>query len=460
MEKRSSVTGINVSLRRPLPTSVTNISFENLYCAKQESAVHRNVHRSFEKQGSTSSRKSTARPFEAIDEMSDTYLEHFDARNGVLVRSDPIARNRITEEIMRIQQRQAVVSDREKNDLIEKALSMNTPKLAREMTEERRVVLEEGLRENGSFLSCYTGDVHSDLDDEHFVRSVEEVEKLRQRMLTRASVVSIDKHVPTKVEEMSSSSTITSSVTDKGDEVSNFIDELIGSDGSRSKRRQRIGSGKLSAAKSALREVSDDNFWPKNGGTSPKSASADYDTDLFVFDNDDEFADEQMTSPTTVSPGRRSVGLLQSSFSMIRSSRDSQQSNGDTFLKRADSSQRVSLEDVLFDVLEHSPTQQPNDLKAMLTSLKGRMNMRRDRDIPEGCKKTEERDTLLHSPIEAKYNLKQSDNQLLALATAVEAGDVAGRMLADMMVAKNRGGVVASIAAGAHYRRSRGTSRK
>jgi hypothetical protein len=165
------------------------------------------------------------------------------------------------------------------------------------------------------------------------------------------------------------------------------------------------------------RSESENDFFDLFYDAGTSTRDQDREATLIKYQATDTQPQRHVCSTPPLSPSRLSSGLLSMSFKAHKQRR----AESPVFLSSPKS--RISLENMLFDAVSSSTiilpkeseseskieTDRGGDLKYLLNSLEQQCN---------GSKTSSD---LLVSPIGFKYNLKRSDSQLMALATAVRA---------------------------------------
>ena len=441
------------------------------------------------------------------------------------MKRDEVDKLRVREEIHRVKQRQ-VVSEEERARLLHEvivnrlwlqlflytslsnfcqlclqAMTMDAPRLARKMVEDRKEMEIESS--SGAFLSCYydetsTQDPSHYSSDESFFKAISEVDHLRRRLLDRAAV-------GTRTHRDDEQ---------KAQDVSDILNDLIdcdvpGGNGdveSINVSRGAVSKAHLERARSDLEIIDLPRRWysesnecenfalsekslelPKNGGLTPLLKSG---TEYF---GGDRFPTTAAITASDISARDSSHSLLQTSLTELNKLKRSEksinhvssslQSEGKYIGDRP--KQCHGIEDVLIDALGaptdtlsnyvakgsgHSMRSIDGDLAGCLRNLLGELedqisvhSSKNDHNglhsslLEKDTRRSETeslRSSALLSPtIGAKYNIKNDDagnSHLLALATAVEAGDAAGRLVAEFMAARS-----ANTGTGIHVRDSR-----
>ena len=505
--------------------------------------------------------------------LSDSIVERFtshqnyDRNTTTIARKDEINRNRVVEEIDRVKSRRQV-NEEERAKLLHQAMTMDAPKLARKIMEERRDYVEESKR-GSSFLSCYSGDqddnandddyVHSNpsVSDASFYKAIAEVDHLRQRLFDRASIGTNSRIVSANASADSCNTSIradksksqvnlqssrrgsnvptSSSSLSSTANVAELLNDLIGTDSTSEYevevKPKRVGSAKLRDARHHLERAHDDNIYmsrfnspskinvnrnsnsPSNRSSTPKLKYSPYDIDNIINDEDRRKRDESLVRSKA---NKRDKGSREnnSNSTLLRTSFEELHHHGGHYNQRRTSYQKegrdindatdivntssISLHGVLADALA-LPSEQyksgrgmdttSKDLKVLLGVLEDQINSQKDHTIndsisnndnedvhhfgrvgeisPDGpsSKASSPRISMMSPLIGEKYKLKREDtsSQLLSLATAIEAGDVAGKLLAAMMekkssTTKHRQMIDSAYATGAEAKEERNLS--
>ena len=191
MEKRSTV-------RQSLRPQINNITFDqttHLPDISQHSnhAVHDGGDNSiYQKKGKllkTSLFRNNSRPQvnTLSQDFSDSAVSKFIGDELSIVRVGTEAKIRAAEEMAKIKQRQ-IVSDEERVRLVEAALSLDAPKVARQAIKDSQQIDRVTRSSASPFLTFdTTSSAHKGSEDEEFLKAVEEVERTRRRMISRAN---------------------------------------------------------------------------------------------------------------------------------------------------------------------------------------------------------------------------------------------------------------------------------
>lgn len=558
------------SSRRPLTTSVPNITFgpgasaavskskassvyldqlpKGYFKKREDHQRHAQQERSEQRQRVTTTHhhnQYSANDGANEQVLSDSIVEKFtshqpyDRNTAALAKRDVISRNRIVEEIDRIKGRRHI-NEEERATLLNQAMTMDAPKLARKIMEERKDYVEESKR-GSSFLSCYNGDqddsgkndddIYSNPSgsDASFYKAIAEVDHLRQRLLDRASIgtnsriISVNASGDTNeyngedasfranesksnVESSQRENNLPSSSSSLSttDNVTDLLNDLIGTDSTSgyevNNSSKRVGSAKLRDARIHLDRAHDGNVYmsrfnspskgnvhrnsnsPSNESSPPNLKFSPYDIVDTLRDESFDCSEKNTSNHSSRERNSNSSSLLRASFGELhhqgrhqnRCTKSYQREERDIY-DSVDvvNTSSISLQGVLADALALPSNQYDNsggmdttskDLKVLLGVLEDQISSQRDHDVSTGVSNDDSDDNVhniqrvgevspngpsskasgprmsMMSPlIGEKYRLKREDtsSQLLSLATAIEAGDVAGRLLAAMMEKKS-----------------------